>query len=222
MRGLIHAGAHIGTEYLHERDRPLLLFEPQKAVFERLHRNLGGKPNVTLVNAALGAWHYWTGLNHCVNHDQSSSMRAPKGVHNIFPDYRFEGTETVQVITLDSYMASLNGSRSLYDELVIDVEGYELDVLRGAIRTLPQIRRIRCEVTTVEMYEGAALMDDIDFFLGEHGFEARETELHGPERAWGDTIYEPSNRLGPDPDAGYVGTFATGHGDHTIGNFRVG
>ena len=74
-----------------------------------------------------------------------------------------------------------------FDTLVMDVQGFELEVLRGATTTLQGIERIRTEVNVQEVYAGCARIEDLDEFLTD--FARVETDLHGPEGAWGDAVY---------------------------------
>ena len=81
------------------------------------------------------------------------------------PWIHFNGTEEVEVHTLDSY--DLNG----YNFINIDVQGYELEVFKGSLKTLEKIDYIYSEVNKAELYEGCAQMNELDNFLGEYGFK---------------------------------------------------
>jgi FkbM family methyltransferase len=56
------------------------------------------------------------------------------------------------------------------DYLKIDVQGAELDVLRGATRALAGVVVLELEVEFVPLYAGQPLFGDIQVFLREHGF----------------------------------------------------
>ena len=74
-----------------------------------------------------------------------------------------------------------------YDMLVMDVQGAELLVLRGAHQTLSNIKCIVTEVNTKELYKDCAQIGDIDAFLEGYGFARVCTNMtrHG----WGDALY---------------------------------
>jgi FkbM family methyltransferase len=183
LSGLIHAGAWDGREYVGD-ERRLLLIEPQADAFRRLSANFNGNPKVTLVNCALGA-RRGTVEMHLSEPDHSSSILVPKEHFRLYPDVTFSGeTEKVAVETLDGVVPSQD-----YDEMVIDVQGYELEVLKGARKTLPQIQRLVCEVNLDEVYEGCALVDEVDAFLDEHGFRRTALDLHA-RGGCGDATYE--------------------------------
>jgi len=60
----------------------------------------------------------------------------------------------------------------------IDVQGGELDVLKGAADALPLIDSIYAEVSFVNLYEGQPLASDITAFLHDHGFMLRGVYNH--------------------------------------------
>ena len=88
---------------------------------------------------------------------------------NAAPDSYYIDTEEVQMITLDSVSEEiLAGSKAPF--LKIDVQGYEWQVLNGAIQTLPKICGILCELSLVELYEGQKLWMDMIRWLEDKGF----------------------------------------------------
>lgn len=200
--GLIHVGAWDGKEYLRKVDRiashggraqwdgkrPLLLVEPQKQAFARLRRNFKRHENVTCVRCALGAAQ-GKGRLHTAHPTHSSSLLAPAETTRIFPHVVFDGTERVTIDTLDNVIAGL-GAQGRYDEMVLDVQGYELEVLKGATETLADIDWLMTEVNTQEMYEGCAQLEEIDAFLEPFGLIRTETDLYAPEESSGDAVYE--------------------------------
>ena len=68
----------------------------------------------------------------------------------------------------------------------IDVQGAELDVLRGASRLLDTVRDILVECSLVELYSGQPLLDDTIVFarqLGVFGCLAFSSPSRGPDGA---------------------------------------
>jgi FkbM family methyltransferase len=78
------------------------------------------------------------------------------------------GTTTVATTTLDAWAAS-SGAAPI-DVLKIDVQGAELDVLRGGERSLSSVRALELEVEFQQLYVGQPLFGDVDAFLRERGF----------------------------------------------------
>jgi FkbM family methyltransferase len=78
------------------------------------------------------------------------------------------GTTTVATTTLDEW-ADRTKSNPI-DVLKVDVQGAELDVLRGAERSLRSVRALELEVEFQALYVGQPLFGDVDEFLRERGF----------------------------------------------------
>jgi len=77
----------------------------------------------------------------------------------------------ITAVSLDDWVA--RGGLDRIDLLKLDLQGYELNALRGAERLLAE-QRIRCiltEVTFVPLYEDAPLFADIDRHLRQRGYD---------------------------------------------------
>lgn len=165
MAGVIHVGAWNGQEYV-GAGRRLLLFEPQARPFTELMANLRDQPGVTLVNAAAGA-DRGRATMYRVAPDHSSSLLQPR---TLLHGFSFDGEEDVKVTTVDDEVAHLQ-LEGCFDELRVDTQGYELEVLKGARRTLRDLRRVECEIHNPDTYPGAATLEQLDAFLAADGFE---------------------------------------------------
>ena len=118
----------------------------------RKNVELNGLTNVQVVAAAAGAEDRSAVPLFFDSHLMGrASLRNPS----------LSRVEEVPVETLDSICEGLDEIRLLK----IDVEGTELDVLRGAIRTLEKTERV-----VVECNEGG---DAVDRFLANRGFAVR-------------------------------------------------
>lgn len=178
--GLIHVGAWQGLEY-RRSTRRLLLFEPQAEAFARLVDNFSGRENVELVNVALGSKE-GTAAMHTASPSHSSSLLPARQSRS---DIVFDGTETVTVTTLDKAMDGREG----FDELRIDTQGYELEVLRGAAKTLAKIKRVECEIHDPNTYSGAGSLEAVDEYLASFGFARTSFDTEGSDNM-GDATYE--------------------------------
>ena len=65
--------------------------------------------------------------------------------------------------------------------LKIDVQGFELEVLQGAVGLLPDVAVVLCEVNAEDFYAGQAGFEQIYLFMREHGFKL--VDLGEPIRA---------------------------------------
>lgn len=163
---IFDCGANIGqttTRYLKIFPNAIVhAFEPNPAVFGKLKRAHGTKPRVVLNQAAVGSASK-DGKLFVGNHPGTSSL-LPKN-EDFSPGWRFTSEVPVRVVTLDDYC---KGKRIQHiDVLKMDIQGYELEALRGATDLLGRhaIDLIFLEVLYVELYEGAPLVHHLHDFL---------------------------------------------------------
>ncbi|MCA8947864.1 MAG: FkbM family methyltransferase [Planctomycetes bacterium] len=100
----------------------------------------------------------------------------------------------VPLATLDELVARGEVDPDGCNLLYVDVEGTELEVLRGAVATLPHFDLVCVAVYLLPVYDGAPLLQEIQTFLhdfdpeGEHGFGLRAFEL-GADPGHGHAVF---------------------------------
>jgi hypothetical protein len=117
------------------------------------------------------------------NQGQSSSILKPKKHLQQYPHITFNQTQEVSIFRLED----LSIYFPKYNFLNIDVQGYELEVLKGATKVLSGIDYIISEVNCDEVYEGCPDISEIDSFLSPFSFTRVETDWAGG--IWGDALY---------------------------------
>ena len=118
---------------------------------------------------------------HLTRDPQSSSLFEPNPATLArYPElWRHEPVNTVAITlsTIDHWAAGA-GVVGI-DALKVDVQGAELEVLRGAEQTLAAARIVETEVEFQELYRGQPLFCDVVSFMREQGLELwRLRELH--------------------------------------------
>lgn len=145
-------------------------FEPLAAPFARLEAWSGRETRLIRRRLALTDA---TGPRtmHVSAQADSSSLRAITNRQTAqFPGTHETGLEDVAAARLDEVMTAADLVAPAF--LKIDVQGGELDVLRGATGLLARFTWIYVECSFIEFYEGQALTDDVVAFLAAAGFEA--------------------------------------------------
>ncbi|KRF18749.1 methyltransferase FkbM [Paenibacillus sp. Soil787] len=189
-KGVIHIGAHDGQElpiYESMGIENILLIEANPEVFKRLEKKVRTYPHVQIYQCAICDRNGYIPLR-VTSLDQSSSILPLKQHLNLYANV----VETHQVIvpskTLDTLLNELQLNPGDYNLLTIDIQGAELLAFQGAVSTLNHISGIVTEVNLEELYEGCALLDEIDIFLELQGFH--RVALNTPDHpTWGDAFY---------------------------------
>lgn len=188
-KGVIQVGAHWAEEhdeFINCGAGRMVYIEPCKEAFSVLLDKFGGEPNeqIILVNAACGTEQKEATMyvSH-QNQGQSNSFLEAFLHLEQHPSIIFDDIEVVNMVTLDSLLID----RSLYNILVVDVEGFEKDVILGGVETLNHIDAIYIEVHRGETRKGNILVDDLDTLL--RNFKRVETFWPSPNLTWGDAFY---------------------------------
>ena len=147
----------------------VIAFEPLGHEADIYCEIFANTPTHSLHRVALGAADGSASLHVSAARDSSSLLPIGERQSEIFPGTHEVSTEIVEVRTLDYFIDELrSGDPAL---LKVDVQGAELDVLRGATESLRLFRWIYLEMSFVELYEGQPLADDLVVELRTRGFE---------------------------------------------------
>ena len=195
ITGVIHVGAFVGEELSDYRSLGLdntILFEPQEMLYDMVKFKCW--PTEKVFNVALGSEEKETemfisdrkgGWRHGAG--ASSSILEPKDHLNLHPEVTFPKKQTISIKRFDEVVESEGLDISNHNMLNIDVQGYELEVLKGIGDHLNQIELIIIEVNRTEVYKDCALIEDIDDYVSKFGFRRFYVEWSTP--GWGDAIY---------------------------------
>lgn len=185
VKGIIHIGGHYGEEideYVRNGIQEIVIFEPLSDSFDILCENIQDlNANIIAHQVALGPEETTATMYVSDNQKQSSSLLKPKVHITHHPHVKFPETEEVEVKVLDDF------DYTKYNFINMDVQGYELEVLKGATETLKHVDYVYCEVNRDEVYEGNAYVEELDEFLSAYNMERVETSWEG--QIWGDALY---------------------------------
>jgi FkbM family methyltransferase len=191
-RGVIHIGANVGQERdLYAALRlPVVWIEPIPEVFERLRQNISGHPEQRAYRALITDADSRSYTFHIADNDGESSSIFDLAEHrDIWPEVSYERRITLESITLPSFLERHAIDIDAFDTLVLDTQGSELLVLRGAESILHRFEQIRTEAADFQAYRDGARLQEIGEFLSARGFrEAHRTAF--ANRAQGGTYYD--------------------------------
>lgn len=184
--GCIHVGAHHAQEhadYVAAGIKRFAYVEPCAAAFNLLKNKFGAYHHIQLFNVACGDVEgeqvMYTGSQ---NEGQSNSLLKMQKHLQIHPGITLPNTELVTVKRLDSLGLAHKG----YQLLVMDCQGFEGRVLKGAAETLKQVNYVYTEVNRDAVYEGCTMVAELDELLNEFDRVETGTWVGG---MWSDALY---------------------------------
>ncbi len=192
ITGIIQAGAHFAEEYESYRSlgvRNFVFVEPCKKAFavmadkfSKIKHDPNNDSIVAEYNKALADYYGKATMRvERRNNGQSNSLLNPKLHLNFYPDITFDETEEVTVMRMDQ----MDIDFSFFNTLVMDTQGSELRILKGAGDKLRHFDIVYSEVNTAELYEGCAQLNEMDEFLSD--FDRVETVM--TNQFWGDAVW---------------------------------
>jgi len=174
--GVIHVGANSGQEriYYAEFGLRVVWLEPIPRKFAELVSNLTDYPEqqafrrlITDVDGGEYTLHLQRN-----EEQQSTSIFQFSGHKQLFPWAKHRlSLPGVHSVTLATFMACEQLNPVGYDALVIDTEGAELLVLKGAGNLLHGFDFVLVEAGDVELYAGGCTLGELDAYLGNYGFQ---------------------------------------------------
>jgi FkbM family methyltransferase len=159
----------------------IVSFEPLAESFAELQRSASWE----VQRVALADRSGRVPLHVAANRQSSSLLPMARRHEEAAPDAPVVGEEDVEAARLDDLDVVRPGERAY---LKLDVQGAELEVLRGAARTLDAVRVLEAELSTVELYEGQALLGEVVEHLRAAGFDLIGLEPSFRDRASDDLL----------------------------------
>ena len=190
LRGVVQVGAHRGQELASFRElgaRCVIMIEALPSVAAELQAACAEFSEVSVINCAVSNSEGEARF-HVANNEMSSSLLELHEHKTIYTDIIETEEIAVKTCSLDQILAESGVEPATLNFLNIDVQGGELLVLKGAMKTLEHIELINLEVNFAELYRGCPEIEDIDAFLSESGF-VRLSLSCDYHITWGDAVY---------------------------------
>lgn len=168
--GVLHIGAHKGqeAEFYNRHSASVLWIEANPELYKLLKGQLAKFSNQNAMLALLGDEDKESVPFHVSSNNALSSSIYEFGSELGWENLRMTSTLNLPMIRLDSILSDTDASN--FPHWVLDVQGSELNVLKGSGTLLRQCLSIYTEVSTREVYKGGVLFQELKEFLNNNGF----------------------------------------------------
>ena len=185
--GVLHVGAHDAeeaTEYSEHKWGPVVWVEMLPEKYETLRVRFADDPQNVVLHAAC-----WDtdGVRRPIfqaSNGQSSSLLQPEEHLSNYPSISFSESAEITTSRLDSILPA----EPRFDFINLDIQGAELRALKGLGASLADLKWAYLEINERRLYEGCALVGEIDAFMEDSGFVRIATRMAGAA-GWGEALY---------------------------------
>ena len=201
-KGVLHIGAHRGSErFVYDwLGKEVTWIESNPKIFRELEKNLIEFKYQKSYEALL---HSKNG--EIVDFFLSSNDNASSSIYDFSKDFKdnklffqnkkrniaMTGKIKLRTCTLDDLILKYDIDIKKFNHWIIDVQGAELEVLKGAINSLKFCDSITVEVSTENFYEKGSKYDDVKEFLNDINFKV----IKDPKRNHEDVVFIKNNLL---------------------------
>lgn len=137
----------------------IVSFEPLGDVYDRLLEAASCDDHWTAIRSAVGDTTGRVVMNVAGNSTSSSVLPMLERHKKSAPTSEYVGTEDVPIVRLDDVW-HCHTAVSDVTFLKVDAQGFERQVLDGALRSLPCFAGVQLEMSFVPLYEGAMLFPE--------------------------------------------------------------
>ena len=147
----------------------IISFEPLEGPSTIFKSLFADDKNVCLNQVAIGP-NLQRSLIYISDHEDSSSL-LPIGPNQIlnYPGTQEKGTLEINVAPLSSYLS--NEDIKSPAMLKLDVQGFEMEALKGCESLIANFDFIYCECSFIELYSGQKLAYEVISWLHQHQFK---------------------------------------------------
>jgi FkbM family methyltransferase len=174
---------------------PIIIFEPIKANFETIENAKERTPFWTILNKAAGSNIGKSEINIAHRITASSLLELDAENSNGYQEtLQFQRKESIEITTLDHEIPTY----AYVEVLKLDVQGFELEVLKGAVQTLPRVKIVVLEINNHNGFKGAPTYYELDAFFRANQFELYDlfpTQRENGKLLDWDAVYVNKNYL---------------------------
>jgi len=192
INGIVQVGANIGQEIelFIKYSKNIYLFEPLASAHQVLERIIAKNQYIKLYKFALGQKEEVKILNVSnQNYRASSSFLEPSLHLDYFPEIEFNEVQEVEVKRFDQLEDEFKANF-----LILDVQGFELNVIKGMGQKIINFDFIFTEFSMKELYKDSVLINELDKELLNLGFVRTNTKI-ASNKPHGDAFYKKKDDL---------------------------
>jgi FkbM family methyltransferase len=191
-QGVVHVGAHQAQEasdYSENFLEPVIWIEAIPSLALRAKENLQDFPLQSVVEAAL-----WSKSGMKMNFNVSSNDGGSSSFFDFhlhkasYPEVATTSVIELETNTLSEILENRMVENCSFGYLVLDVQGAELEVLRGGSEVLKDFIAIVAEVSLRDLYKGAPLFAELTEWLNASQFQLIACDVSS-ETGWGDALF---------------------------------
>jgi FkbM family methyltransferase len=200
VQTIVEAGAADGVDTMEFKNifpnATIFAIEPVSSQFKFLKDKFKRMENIKLFNLALdsktGETEIYIGSDDgYLQGNGSSSLMKPTKHKNLFPEIKFDLTETVRTQTLHEF-CNLNDVYFI-DLLWLDLQGKEFDVVFGSKEFIKsKVKLIHIELSRIQLYENMKTEKDLHKFMKSIGFS---TAVDAVGAVSGNRLYRNNSNL---------------------------
>jgi FkbM family methyltransferase len=174
-RGVIHLGGHLGQEaelYAKYVGSNVIWVEAIPQLIPKLKdaTDIYGQTTICALVARNSGEEvdFFLSSN---NFASSSKLPIGKDMHKYFPHVKLDKSIRLQTTSFEDLVKSYSIDLSRFDFLVLDVQGAELEVLKGAQESLSQFKAVLTEYSKADLYRNQPQYGELLKFLCLHSLK---------------------------------------------------
>lgn len=190
IKGVLHLGASYGQER-HEYDNYckgyVYWVEAIPSVYEKLKENIAPFEKQFAINACLSNVNGEEVIFNVSNNESQSSSMLELGTHLVIhPEVHY--IDQIKMRTKRADLLMLGRDFTEVNFLNVDLQGAEHLAIEGMGDLIKNIDYALLEVNQKHVYKGCLLIDELDYFMMQRGFERVETGDWVAD-SWTDALY---------------------------------
>lgn len=187
IKGCIHIGAHHAEEnhiYIENGIDKVIWIEANPE-YEQIIKEKTNNKDLVIIR---GVGNTKRKVNFNISNNGQSSSILNLDLHKtMHPDVFYVNSIEINEDRMVNIINEFNINIDDYNFLNLDIQGYELEAIKGFEDLIKKFDYIYTEVNISKLYSDCALISEIDDYLSNYGFIRIETTITPYQ--WGDALY---------------------------------